>query len=71
MPGFWDVCDRVGGYKEPEVIWISEKAILTCIIRDKNQEEDENTLDNYKDTGKNRVLILFKADGVPIQRKHT
>ena len=53
------------------MIWDSEKAILTCIIRDKNQEEDENTLDNYKDTGKNRVLILFKADGVPIQRKHT
>ena len=48
------------------MIWDSAKAILTCIIRDKNQEEDENTLDNYKDTGKNRVLILFKADGVPI-----
>ena len=42
---------RVRGYEDPEVILgcdgDSEKIILTCIIRDMNQEENENTLDNY------------------------
>ena len=65
---------RVRGYEDPEVILgcdgDSEKVILTCIIRDMNQEENENTLDNYNYTGKNRVLTLCKADGVPETRQN-
>ena len=45
--------------------------MVTAIIMEENEnltEDDELVLDSYKPTGKNRVLVVGKVDGVPENR---
>ena len=66
---------KIRNIKRPRVILGcdggQDKVLVTAIILEEGEdltEEDEQLLDAYKPTGKNRVLILGKVDGVPENR---
>ena len=67
-----EIC-RIRNITDPEVTLgcdgDTEKCIVTCIVRDKNEKDDE-VVENFKATGKNRVLTVAKVDGVPETRRN-
>ena len=72
---FIKIISELRNYSNPEINLSTdgdlEKCIVTCIVKVESykKEDEDNVLDNYKPTGKTRVLTLAKVDGIPEKRK--